>query len=222
MKRVDSVLVWFAEHGVEAPLGEAAVRFAGEEAPDLDLEGVRADLDAVARGFRAPASEPLPLRIARLTHHLAVERGFAGDDETYDDPENSLLHRVLARRKGLPILLSVLWIEVARRGGLALLPVGYPGHFLVTPKAARGAFFLDPFHGGKVHTRDALVEAMGRRGLDPDDADRWLRPVTSAEVIVRMGRNLEASYRARGRSADLERLVARRGMLARWASQAHV
>jgi hypothetical protein len=114
---------------------------------------------------------------------LGAAHGFEGDRERYDDP-NSMLDIVLGRRRGLPILLSVVYIEVARRAGIALAGVGLPGHFVVGNFGADPPLLLDPFAGGR------RVEAGVARDL--------LRPWRAHEIAMRMLNNLVLAYQRRG------------------------
>jgi regulator of sirC expression with transglutaminase-like and TPR domain len=110
--------------------------------------------------------------------------GFEGDRQHYDDPQNSMLDIVLERRRGLPILLSVVYIEAARRAGIALSGVGLPGHFVVGHFGADAPILLDPFNGG----RPISAEAAGGA----------LRPWLPDEIAMRMLNNLVSSYAKRG------------------------
>lgn len=121
---------------------------------------------------------------------LAGRHGFIGDPESYDAPENSMLDVVLERRTGLPILLSVVYVEAARRAGIPLAGVGLPGHYVVGHFGAEPPLLLDPFGGG------ARLEPEG----DPVD----VRPWSPHETALRMLNNLVASY---GRRSDLARAI---------------
>jgi regulator of sirC expression with transglutaminase-like and TPR domain len=102
----------------------------------------------------------------------------------YDNPDNSMLDLVLARRRGLPILLSVVYVEVARRAGIPLRGVGLPGHFVVGHFGCDPPMLLDPFNGGDP--------------IDPPSADASLRPWSSHEIAWRMLNNLLGAYQRRG------------------------
>ena len=117
---------------------------------------------------------------------LGERHGFLGDRDRYDHPENSMLDRVLARRRGLPILLSVVYIETARRAGIPLAGVGLPGHYLVGHFGADPPLLLDPFSGG-----------LPARGLATDVAPDALRPWSNHETALRILNNLVATYTAR-------------------------
>ena len=115
-------------------LDEAALLVAAHVHP-VDLDARLASIDALAAA--APAGDAVA-----LARHLFVDLGFRGNSEDYTDPRNSYLDVVLDRRRGIPITLSILMLEVARRRGIALHGVGMPGHFLV----GTGDLWLDPFH----------------------------------------------------------------------------
>jgi regulator of sirC expression with transglutaminase-like and TPR domain len=159
----------------------------GAEFREVDAPGAIATLDALGAelsriaGQTSGAPDELALACAQL---LGAAHGFEGDRERYDDPDNSMLDIVLGRRRGLPILLSVVYIEVARRAGIALAGVGLPGHFVVGHFGADPPLLLDPFAGGR------RVEAGVARDL--------LRPWRAHEIAMRMLNNLVLAYQRRG------------------------
>ncbi len=122
-----------------------------------------------------------------LREVLGVRHGFRGDSERYDHPQNSMLDVVLERRRGLPILLSVLYVATAQRAGIALSGVGLPGHYVVGDFSASPPRLFDPFSGGA-----------------PLRADRHVRPWGAHETVLRMLNNLVGSYERR---ADLSRTI---------------
>ena len=138
-----------------------------------------------------------------LVQRLFVEEGFHGDREDYYDPRNSSLIEVLGRRTGIPITLAVLCIEVGRRAGLALEPVGMPGHFLVHPVGS--ARHLDPFTGEMLDREQCERRFRESTGLGSEVAfdDAFLAPVATESVLVRMLANLRGIHRARGDLAQL-------------------
>ena len=178
----DSFAELVARAGPDVPLDLAVALIASEEQSGVASRDVLEALDALALRLRIPSGAPLVEQVARLNHLLFTECGFRGDDETYDDPRNSLLDQVLERRKGLPILLSVLTIEVGRRVGLALDGVAFPSHFLISPRHAEPRFFLDPFHGGRILRREHLTQRLmamtGGRTLSEAELARYMAPVS--------------------------------------------
>jgi regulator of sirC expression with transglutaminase-like and TPR domain len=140
-----------------------------------------------------------------LRHRLFDEMGFRGDGRNYYDPENSFLHRVIARRLGIPITLSLLVIEIGRRAGIALKPVGMPGHFLVGIPGED--LWLDAFAGGELLDLDGC-EARFRdsTGTGPDVVfGPHLLPVVGPHTVLsRMLANLAVVYEAHKSGGDLE------------------
>jgi len=151
---------------------------------DVDARQALAKLDVLGAEL-AEAGATTPEEETRACSALLGEKhGFTGDRERYDHPENSMLDVVLSRRRGLPILLSVVYVEAARRAGIALAGVGLPGHFVVGHFGAAPPLLLDPFAGGV-----PLVPAV---------PDPLVRPWGAAEIAMRMLTNLVAAYGRRG------------------------
>jgi regulator of sirC expression with transglutaminase-like and TPR domain len=194
----------------EVPLDEAAARLAIEEGSATSVDEIVGRLDALAAAVGEGRDDPE--RIGRLVSHLFGELDFRGDEADYEDPQNSRIDRVLERRRGLPILLSVVTMEVARRIGLQLEGIGFPGHFLVGTKGDL-TVWLDPFAGGAMRYRQDLVASLARTlGREPSPAEvtAALRPVSSRDLLVRMSTNLMQSWLRRGRSEDALRNADRR------------
>ena len=105
---------------------------------------------------------------------------------------------MIERRRGLPIALSVLYIEVGRRAGVELDGVGFPGHFLICTRKAEGEprFYVDPFHAGKVLTRADLLARLTEMQAPSDRADAMLGPAPASQILLRMSYNLKGSYLA--------------------------
>ena len=170
----------------EATMDQLALAMAAEFR-EPDVAGALGELDllggelADAAGQTRGAPDELALACAQV---LGVSHGFSGDREHYYHPDNSMLDLVLRRRRGLPILLSVVYIEVARRAGIPLAGVGLPGHFVVGHFGTDPPLLLDPFSGGL--TFDANV------------AEGLLRPWRPDEIAMRMLHNLVAAYQGRG------------------------
>jgi len=174
-------------------LARAALWIAAEEYPSLDVRAYLARLDALADAAARElgAGGPDAERAERLLRFLVEEQGFVGNEQSYDDPRNSYLNEVLDRRTGIPITLSLVVVEVARRIGLPLRGVSFPGHFLVKLDGPPLRVF-DPFLGRTL----ALSECRARlhAALGPDatfDPERHLRAATPREILVRMLTNLK-------------------------------
>jgi Transglutaminase-like superfamily len=161
------------------PLDELALALAAEFRA-VDAQAALARLDELGEELRLAAGNPLEAVVDVLWRR----HGFAGRQEHYDDPANSMLDLVLERRRGLPISLSVVYVEVARRAGVALAGVGLPGHYVVGHFGASPPLLLDPFAGG-----------AALRGDPPAD---HVRPWGAHETALRMLNNLVGSYQRRG------------------------
>ncbi len=179
-------------------LGRAALTIALPDYPDLDIPACLAQIDelAVAVTQRCGAVADVYRSLAALNYILFTERRFRGNRDDYFDPKNSFLNEVLARKTGIPISLSVLYIEVAQRIGLKLSGVGFPGHFLVKYAESREEIVIDPFAGGEVRSREDLAGMI--RQLYGDKVSfhaEFLEPVTKKQILQRMLANLKAIYR---------------------------
>lgn len=181
----------------EVNLAEAALLVAAEEYKGLDVRAYLARLDEMGCALRQRLEdEPRPERaIMALNRYLFHEQGFRGNAEQYYDARNSYLNEVLDRRTGIPISLSTVYMEVARRGGLEVEGVGLPGHFVVRIQTAARPLLVDPFHGGTLLTEKDCQERLdrifqGRVKLEP----KMLRPCRRKEMLERMLRNLKAIY----------------------------
>jgi regulator of sirC expression with transglutaminase-like and TPR domain len=177
----------------EIALDEAALLIAEHAHPGLDVDARLDQLDELAtRASGLSASE--------LATMLFVTEGFRGNADDYGDPRNSFLDDVLDRRLGIPITLSVVMIEVGRRGGLQLEGVGMPGHFLVG--GAPGEWF-DPFHGGARLDLEGCAALFARTQPAMSFHPQFLRPVGSLVIVHRMLANLQGTFVQRDPSAGV-------------------
>jgi len=178
-------------------LGRAALVIASEEYPGLDMLRYVAKLEAMAAAVRArltDTQEPLST-IQCLNAYLFGERGLRGNSNAYYDPRNSFLNAVLDRGLGIPITLSVVYMEVGRRIQFPLQGVGMPGHFIVKPVGLEEEIYIDPFNAGRVLSREACEELVQEMygGQVPFDAT-FLEPVTKKQILARILSNLKAIY----------------------------
>ena len=198
----------------DIPLDRACAWIAAEEQGKDVVDSVCRGLDELASRIRLP-EEVSPIEaIARINRSLFDEGCFCGDSTDYYHPDNLLIDRVLERRRGLPILLSVIYIEVARRCGRHFHGIGFPGHFLISPAHTEPLFFLDPFRAGMVRREHELVTALERiaqREVTEQEIERALRPSTPREILIRINNNLRNSHRQQknltGMLRALERLL---------------
>ncbi|MGZ4155227.1 MAG: SirB1 family protein [Actinomycetota bacterium] len=176
----------------DLPLDEAALLIATCVRP-VDVAAGLARLDDLAAACPARDSDGVAV-------HLFGDLGFAGDTTDYEDPRNSFLDDVMTRRRGIPIALAVLMIEVARRLEVGAVGIGMPGHFLVRDAERRDAFF-DPFHGGvRLDASGAEATFHAVRGPEPFRAE-FLEPVGPRAILSRMLANLQHSFLSRQPSA---------------------
>jgi regulator of sirC expression with transglutaminase-like and TPR domain len=178
-------------------LGEAALLIAEDAHPGLDIPRYLRRLDEIAAPLEGRFEETSPLgeMVQALNGHLFGELGFRGNEEDYYDPRNSYLNEVLDRRLGIPITLSALYIEVARRIGLTVVGIGLPGHFIVEARRDTSSMLLDPFHGGAALTPEdceRLVE--GVYGTSVPFSEEQLTPVRKRQILTRMLNNLKRTY----------------------------
>jgi regulator of sirC expression with transglutaminase-like and TPR domain len=180
------------------PLADAALVLAAEFQPGLDPSPSLAELGRIAReaGGCVPAQGPLAERIDGLTRFLHDVAGFRGNEERYDDPRNSFLNEVLARRTGIPITLAIVYLEVGARIGLALQGVSFPGHFLLrTP--GEPPLVIDAFHGERLDARACAARLRQALGEDAELGPERLLPASPSDVVVRMLGNLKHGYAVR-------------------------
>jgi regulator of sirC expression with transglutaminase-like and TPR domain len=177
-------------------LGEAALRIATLEYPNLDVARWLREIDAIASRAVARAGDADRRGRARAVDHVLFEElGFHGNVESYYDPRNSFLNDVIARRTGIPITLSVLYIEVARRAGLEARGIGFPGHFLVGREYEDGVVeIVDPFNGGARLERDDCARMLAATGVDRARLDTHLEFVSNRQILSRMLTNLKLIY----------------------------
>ena len=178
-------------------LAHGALLIARAAYPDLNESLYLERLDRMAASAKLDMtadSEPEDI-ITRLNDILFEQERFRGNRENYDDPDNSFLNRVLDRKKGIPITLSLIYIEVGRRLGLDVRGIGLPGHFITALYHASGKIFIDPFNRGEIRTVDECLQIirtyMGS-AVAPDF--HWLQPIGRKELLVRMLRNLKLIY----------------------------
>jgi len=181
----------------EVGLAEAALLVAAQEYDGLDVRAYQVRLDEMGRALRARLEdEPRPERaVMALNHYLFQELGFKGNTEQYYDARNSYLNEVLDRRTGIPITLSLVYMEVARRAGLDVEGVGLPGHFVVRVQTPARGLLVDPFHGGTLLSEKDCQERLdrifsGKVKLEP----KMLRRCGHKEMIERVLRNLKAIH----------------------------
>ncbi len=180
-------------------LAKGALLIAKEEYPDLSVDQCLNRLAELAReaerwvGTGANTIE----QIRNLSQFLFEQQHFAGNRNSYGDPRNSFLNEVLERKLGIPISLSVVYIDVGRRLGLKLEGVSFPGHFLVKATDDRGELIIDPFNEGAILNLDQLRSRLNQVYGQPVDLHpAMLRAAPARQILSRMLRNLKNIYTA--------------------------
>ena len=195
------------------PLLEAAVAIAQHDFPRLDVQATLAEVDTLAARLRRRlAADAAPMqRLRLLNRYFFQELGFSGNVNDYYDPRNSYVHCVLETRRGIPITLALLYVELANQVGLDACGISFPGHFLAKVHMPQGEIVIDPFTGQSM-SRDALDGLLApyrrrgaRSGLGEAPLGSFLQPAQPREVIARMLRNLKEVFRS---SQDAARLLA--------------
>jgi regulator of sirC expression with transglutaminase-like and TPR domain len=205
-----SSLVQSDEH---FPLLEAAVCLAQDDYPDLDVQQVLGDVDQLLARLkrRLPSDAPALQRLRALNQFFFRDLNFGGNLNDYYDPDNSYLNAVLRTRRGVPITLAVLWLELAAGLGLNARGVAFPGHFMVKVNLPKGQVVIDPFTGQSL-SREELSERLEpyrqRSGLVDDfevPLGLYLQSAAPREIIARMLRNLKEIHKMQ---EDWQRLIA--------------
>ena len=187
--------------GADMDLLEAALWVAAEEYPALEVSREMRRVDVLGgEAARRVASRKNPFaRLDAVREFLFDELRFRGNSEAYDDPRNSYLNDVLDRRLGIPLTLSLLYLEVAARAGLVVRGVALPGHFVARIDEQGRTLFVDPFHGGAVITeedcRDLVFRTTGRAALFRREI---LDGATGSQMLSRLLLNLKRIHLAQG------------------------
>jgi regulator of sirC expression with transglutaminase-like and TPR domain len=187
-------LAFCLKHGEEFDLEEGIWLLALTQYPDINVGAYRALLDHFAAELRERIdfSETDKEILTTINNYLFDELGFSGDQENYYDPQNSYLNRVVDRRKGNPINLSLLYLLLARRLQLPVAGIGLPGHFICRYQSTSEEIFVDPFHHGKFLTKADCIQYLvsGSHGLQ----DEFLSPVSTRRILMRICSNLHQIY----------------------------
>jgi regulator of sirC expression with transglutaminase-like and TPR domain len=214
-----------ARDEAEIDLARACLMIAQDAYPGLDVEGYLGEIERLAARLRGRLAQVRDAeeRVVELNHFLFGELGYSGNADDYYDPRNSYLNEVLDRRTGIPLTLSVLYLEVGRRIGLALEGVSFPGHFLVRLPLRGAMLVLDPFSGGEPQS-EADLRARLRRVI-PEGAtgpvpvqelplDQFLEPAGKRQILARLLRNLKGIYREADKPERLLEVLNRMLMVA--------
>jgi regulator of sirC expression with transglutaminase-like and TPR domain len=198
------------------PLMEAAVALAQDEYPELDVQQVLGEVDQLlARLKRRLPADSTPLAKLRILNQFFYhDLGFSGNINNYYDPDNSYLHAVLLTRRGIPISLAVLWLELAQGLNLNARGVAFPGHFMVKVNLPKGQVVIDPFTGQSLSREDLSERLMPFKHLaelpesDAEEADiplgLYLQSAKPRDIITRMLYNLKEVHKT---AEDWQRMI---------------
>jgi regulator of sirC expression with transglutaminase-like and TPR domain len=201
------------------PLLEAAISLAHDEYPDLDVQQALGEVDQMQARLkrRIPVDAPPMHRLRVLNQFFFNSLGFGGNVNNYYDPDNSYINQVLRTRRGIPISLAVVWLELAQGLGLSARGVAFPGHFMVKVNLPKGQVVINPFDGASL-SRDELAERLEpfrrKSGLVDEfevPLGLYLQATPPRAIIARMLRNLKEIYKSQKdwprQIAVLDRLI---------------
>jgi regulator of sirC expression with transglutaminase-like and TPR domain len=199
-------LAFCLKHGEEFDLEEGVWLLALTQYPEINVGAYRALLDHFAAEIRERIdfSETNKEILTTINNYVFDELGFSGDQESYYDPQNSYLNRVVDRRRGNPINLSLLYLLLARRLELPVAGIGLPGHFICRHQSTSEEIYIDPFHHGKFLTKADCIQYLvsGSHGLQ----DEFLAPVSTRRILMRICSNLHQIYSQMELSQETTRL----------------
>ncbi|PIG94782.1 SirB1 family protein [Gloeocapsopsis sp. IPPAS B-1203] len=178
-------------------LAKAALYIAQEEYPHLDIEEYLNALDTMAAEVREQLpSERYPLRIVQtVNHYLYDDLGFTGNTSNYYDPRNSFFNDVIERRTGIPITLSLIYLEVTKRIDFPMLGIGMPGHFLIRPNVQQMEIFVDPFNCGEILFPEDCQDKLSQMYGQPVTLQSsFLEAVSRRQFLARMLTNLKFAH----------------------------
>jgi len=194
------------KHGEEFDLEEGVWLLAQTQYPDINIEAYQALLDSFAAELRERLDltrEPKEV-LTRINAYLFEELSFSGNEENYYDPENSYLNRVIDRRTGNPINLSLLYMLLARRLRLPVTGIGLPGHFICRHQSSAAEIFIDAFNGGKFLSKADCVQYLAHANYSL--RDDCLAPVSSRRMLLRICGNLHQTYLQLQRTEETTRI----------------
>ncbi|MEO6398010.1 MAG: transglutaminase-like domain-containing protein [Tepidiformaceae bacterium] len=182
----------------------AAMAIASLGGHEIDKHRTAAQIDAIAEAVREGLGETLdPSHLVNaINHQLFVQLGFVGNTGEYSAPENSYLDRVVERRTGIPITLSLVYIEVAQRVGLRCDGIGFPGHFIIRCGDPESPIYIDAFQQGARLDREELLARLRGMPLGGASPESFLAALTRRQILQRMLNNLHVIFRG---ARDMER-----------------
>ncbi len=194
LQHLTRLWIAFASCKDELDLEEGSFLYSSYAFPRLEVQVYRRTLNQWADELKTllksnrPTVKPFQAVLDFFFHTL----GFTGNKENYHDPQNSYLPAVIDTKRGLPITLSVIFLLITNRLNLPFFPIGMPGHFIVKYQAERENFYIDPFNGGKILTRQDCIDFLTQAGYGY--RVEYLQTTGHRAILERMLRNLAAEY----------------------------
>lgn len=186
------------ERPSDIDLVQLMLELAGDAYPALDRVGCLMEIDrlgvACCDQLAVRGATSVREQLEAISHVLYDIEGFHGNRQSYYEPDNSYLNRVLEARQGIPISLGILYMAVAARAGVKMFGVNTPGHFVIGCRDSASTWYVDAFHGGQVLDRKAckrrIEKMVGPGCVTCDD----FRPAATVDVVARVLRNLKSAY----------------------------
>jgi regulator of sirC expression with transglutaminase-like and TPR domain len=200
------LLAFCLNQGEDFDLEQGALLLARTQYPDINIEGYSALLDHLAGELRERldlSGDPVQI-LGGMAAYLFAEQKFAGDETNPHDPDNSYLNRVLDRRKGNHISLSVVYLLLARRLRLPVAGIGLPGYFVCRYQSSRHEIYIDPFRKGRVLAKADCVKYVVQLQHRFDES--CLAPVSARRILLRICANLHQIYTHLKSPAQSQRL----------------
>jgi regulator of sirC expression with transglutaminase-like and TPR domain len=184
------------------PLTEAAIAVAQHAYPDLDVQGVLDQIDQWGNRLKQRITSDTPpiQRLQLLKHFFYNELGFGPNPNDFYAPENSYLHQIIESRRGIPISLAILMMELGQQISLNIRGVSFPNHFMMRISLQQGEIIMDPLNGDSLSKNqlqemlDPYLDAKGYRGELSLPLNIFLRASSSREILSRFMRNLKMIY----------------------------
>ena len=196
----------FSTRGEIVPLDESLALIGHFADPSIDPQLLMGDLDRLASSITATNA-------VDLMADLFGPSGFTGNTVEYDDPNNSLMQHVIARRLGIPITLCALAIEIGRRVDIDIIGIGMPGHFLCRTASQRDLTFFDPFHSAQPLTAEQCKSLYENLTQIDNWSAEFLEPSSSRLMVIRVLSNLKSIYRRRSDVANLRWVMRLRSVI---------
>lgn len=178
-------------------LSKASLYYAQAEYPDLEVSKYLDYLDKIAENIKANINSSFyPLQVIKaINNHLFDKLNFQGNKQDYYNPDNSYLNKVIDTGMGIPITLSVIYLEIAKRINFPMVGIGMPGHFIIRPDFEDAGIFVDVFNRGEILFEQDCEEKLSQLYQKPVKLEpRFLAPVTNHQILARMLNNLKQIY----------------------------